>query len=159
MLHYVEGDLLKSDCTIIAHQANCFKTMGAGIAAQIKRRYPGAYEADVTYPAPPTERLGRFSYYLSKTEKRFVFNLYGQYRYGRGRVMLKKERSALEESFEEMMKALLVIKEKGFPIKLGIPHYMGSDRGGRNWEDVVQMMEKLSKQYDIEVHIYRFTPR
>ncbi|MGA8944018.1 MAG: hypothetical protein WB502_15090 [Thermoactinomyces sp.] len=63
MIYIQQGDLLQSDCTVIAHQCNCFATMGAGIAKQIKERYPEAYEADRNFPIPIgiRKRLGHFS--------------------------------------------------------------------------------------------------
>lgn len=32
MVHFVKGDLLKSDCQYICHQVNCQKRMGSGKA-------------------------------------------------------------------------------------------------------------------------------
>lgn len=37
------GDVLNTDCWIIAHQVNCQGVMGGGLARQIKDRYPDAY--------------------------------------------------------------------------------------------------------------------
>lgn len=45
MITFHDGDLLKSACDIIAHQVNEYGAMGAGIAAQIKDKYPEAYIA------------------------------------------------------------------------------------------------------------------
>ena len=36
MIEIVNGDLLKADLPIIAHQTNCLGVMGAGIAKSIK---------------------------------------------------------------------------------------------------------------------------
>ena len=50
MIKYIDGDLVKEAelFDVIAHCCNCFCTMGAGIAPQIKNKFPDAYVADFT---------------------------------------------------------------------------------------------------------------
>ena len=84
MLIYKSGDLLKSDCTVVMHQANCQKTMGAGIAKAISKMYPGAYLVDKNSNLSPEERFGTFTHYTSKDNGVTVVNLYGQLHFGRG---------------------------------------------------------------------------
>lgn len=47
---YVKGNLIEAlksgSVQAIAHQANCFNTMGSGVALAIKNAFPEAYEAD-----------------------------------------------------------------------------------------------------------------
>ena len=40
----VKGDLLSSDVKIRCHQVNCRGVMGAGLALQVKQKYPEAFE-------------------------------------------------------------------------------------------------------------------
>jgi O-acetyl-ADP-ribose deacetylase (regulator of RNase III) len=40
----LNGDALSAPTGIIVHGCNCQGVMGAGIAAQVKKRYPGAYQ-------------------------------------------------------------------------------------------------------------------
>lgn len=44
MIRYVKGDLLASNMSVIAHGCNCHGVMGAGIARQIRERWPNVYE-------------------------------------------------------------------------------------------------------------------
>ena len=44
MIHYINADLLESDCNFICHQVNCMGKMGSGIAKQIRARWPEVYE-------------------------------------------------------------------------------------------------------------------
>lgn len=44
MIKFFDGDLLKSGCDIICHQVNEYGVMGAGIAKQIKDKYPKAFD-------------------------------------------------------------------------------------------------------------------
>ena len=50
MLKHTKGNLLdlaeKGEFDIIVHGCNCQNTMGSGIAAEIRERYPDAYDAD-----------------------------------------------------------------------------------------------------------------
>jgi O-acetyl-ADP-ribose deacetylase (regulator of RNase III) len=57
-MHHIHGDLLVLAATgefdLIAHGCNCQGTMGAGIALQIKRRFPLAAAIDEPGAAPGT---------------------------------------------------------------------------------------------------------
>ncbi len=44
MINEIHGDVLNTVDSIIIHCVNCQGVMGGGIAAQIKRRYPEAYD-------------------------------------------------------------------------------------------------------------------
>lgn len=44
MIRYVQGDLLASNLKVIAHGCNCHGVFGAGIALQIKNKWPNVYE-------------------------------------------------------------------------------------------------------------------
>ncbi len=74
----VQGDLLESDCQIIAHGCNAFHTMGSGIARTIRTKYPEAYAADLTSPYGSKNKLGTYTY--TKVgfgqNERYVLNLY-----------------------------------------------------------------------------------
>ena len=41
---FITGDLFDTKANVILHQVNCQGVMGSGIAAEIKRRFPQAYE-------------------------------------------------------------------------------------------------------------------
>lgn len=152
MITIEKGDLLKSDCTIICHQANCMSTMGSGIAKQIKEIYPEAYEADKNFKSPPRRRLGQFSFVMSEDKKRIIFNLYGQFRYGYGKNFTDSK--ALKNSMEKMFQAVKIAESKGFPIKLGMPYKIGCGRAGGNWEDIYGIIEELSNKYERNVYLY-----
>ena len=44
MIKHVKADIFTTDCDIIVHQVNCYGVMGAGIAKQVKERYPDVYD-------------------------------------------------------------------------------------------------------------------
>lgn len=154
MLRFVQGDLLRSDCTIIGQQCNCFSVMGAGFARQIKKMYPGAYLADKTFPFSPQERLGKFSYFICPN--RAVFNLYGQYRYGRD--IKYTDYQALRSSLQSMFRFISTNRDsifRGWLIKIGFPYGMGCGLAGGNWPSVSHMLDILSDQFKMTVFIYK----
>ena len=152
MIHVHIGDLLKSDCNVIAHQANCMGVMGAGIARQIASMYPEAYRADLEYSIPigSRERLGRFSYARVRHQghTRIVVNLYGQYRYGRG---LHTNYQALESAVRSLLKKLQKLER----VKLGMPYGIGCGLAGGDWNIVYSMLSRLSDEYGIDIRLYK----
>lgn len=46
---------------LIVHGCNCEKSMGAGLARQIRIEFPEAHQADLSYDREPEERLGTIS--------------------------------------------------------------------------------------------------
>lgn len=83
----IKGNLIDlaeaGNFNIIIHGANCFETMGSGIAKEIKERYPEAYAADVAYSTSGDyNKLGNYSVMLGQ---RFnIVNAYTQYDFSRG---------------------------------------------------------------------------
>ena len=67
------------EINVILHCANCFHTMGAGVARAIKDEWPGAFQADLKTPRGDRSKMGTFSFH--QEGKLVVINLYGQYRY------------------------------------------------------------------------------
>jgi O-acetyl-ADP-ribose deacetylase (regulator of RNase III) len=145
----VKGDLLQSDCHVIAHQANCFSSMEAGIAKQIKQIYPEAYQADRDFPYPPEERLGKIS--VAKVDtNRYVVNLYGQYHYdGPGP---KTDYAALEKALIEMFD----YDYEGINNpKFGVPFNIGCGLAGGNWGIVSEILDRVSEQFKQTIYAYK----
>jgi O-acetyl-ADP-ribose deacetylase (regulator of RNase III) len=155
-IHVVQGNLLESDCTVIAHQCNCFSTMGAGIAKQIKAKYPEAYEADRFFGQSPEDRLGKYSIVAYAEPPLIICNLYGQFRYGRDKQ--HTDYDALNSAMEYMFQMLSVNQHSvfsHFPIKLGMPYGMGAGLAGGQWDIIYHLIQSLSVKYDIDVYLYK----
>lgn len=104
MLKHTTGDLLAlaeaGEFDIIVHGANCFNTMGGGIARQIRERYPIAARVDAETRRGDYNKLGNWTesqagdYFDDKIyevsnkrppEKRFtIINAYTQYNMSTG---------------------------------------------------------------------------
>ena len=65
---------------VIVHGANCYNIMGAGIALQVRRKYPEAYYVDSNTPSKDRAKLGHYSVVKTGTNHQFfIVNLYTQY--------------------------------------------------------------------------------
>jgi len=150
----IKGDLLKSDCNVMIHQANCFNTMGAGIAKQIKKLFPGAFEADKNFPIPvgSEERLGCFSHYFNGQVS--IVNLYGQYRYGRGSVHTSY--AGVEKALDSIIAHLASHRASGYTYKVGLPYSMGCGLAGGTWDIVYGIIQKIANKYQYPIYIYKF---
>lgn len=83
----IKGNLIDlaehGEFDIIVQGCNCFETMGSGIAKEIKKRYPAAYDADVKYSsAGDYHKLGDYSVMLGKQFN--IINAYTQYGFRTG---------------------------------------------------------------------------
>jgi O-acetyl-ADP-ribose deacetylase (regulator of RNase III) len=133
--------------------------MGAGIALQIAKKYPEAKKADENFSYPPSGRLGKCS--VAKTyDGKMIVNLYaqkypGKVKYGN----VEKEQNERYQAFEKGLKSVLAslptLKEKGFPIKIGLPYLIGCDLAGGDWQIVYGIIEKLSSQYNQDIYVYK----
>lgn len=150
MLIDKKGDLLKSDCTVIMHQCNCFSTMGAGIAKSIAKKYPEALRADRDLALNPKARLGHFS--TVTVGNITIANLYGQFHYG---AFIKQTNyEMLENALDEFF---TFAKTKNYINldKVGIPNKMGCGLAGGNWKTVHEILERVSNKHNIDIYIYK----
>lgn len=157
-----DGDLLKSDCTVIMHQANCFKTMGGGIAKAIASLYPEAYNVDRNHPGDPMDRYGTFTSVTADNGVTIV-NLYGQYDFGGH---LKNDNEQLEKNYKKLEEAIdkFFVHAKAKQSnehnkinlsKVGIPFKMGSDLAGGDWNVIRDIVERQSNKHEIDIYIYK----
>ncbi len=81
-MNFIQGDLLKlaedGEFDIIVHGCNCFNTMGAGIAKQIRDHYPSAWEQDQQTESGNILKLGNFTSDMIN-DKFMIVNAYTQY--------------------------------------------------------------------------------
>lgn len=154
MIHHIQGDLLKSDCDVICHQANCQQIFGGGIAAQIRVKLPGAYQADLDDKRTPSEKLGSYSYTTSNINQfKVVFNLYGQLKISSFTRMTNYE--ALQSAMRSM---LIKLGSSAKQLKIGMPYMVGCALGGGDWNIVYKIIEDVFNEFEVDCYLYEFTP-
>lgn len=152
MIWNLKGNLLESDVDIICHQVNCQGVMGAGLAKQIKEKYPRVY-ADYKWlceSVPPEELLGDVQV-VRCGGKKYVANIFGQLSYGRDRV--HTDYQALESALQLLFK---FIREDDSlkDLSVGFPKGMGSGLAGGDWNRVMEIISKTAG--DLTVYIYEY---
>jgi O-acetyl-ADP-ribose deacetylase (regulator of RNase III) len=160
MIKYLENKNLltwfeeqKEPCAI-AHQCNCFHTMGGGIARQISSRYPEALEADKDTPYGDKTKLGLFSVALVKGSKdKLIYNVYGQHRYG-----TEKRHTSYDALVEGLARVQQDAQSNGLT-KLGIPYNMGCKLGGGEWQIVKSIVEvTFAGNICFDLYVCRYEP-
>jgi len=152
MINEVDMDLLKAPVVAVGHCANCFCTMGSGIAKHIRSTYPEVYESDCLTKSGDNLKLGTFSLGTIKNPKtvRFIYNLYGQYYYGVESRKLNYE--AIYTSLEKMRDDC--IKNNIFTI--GFPKNMGCKLAGGHWPVVLEMIKHIYSDDRFTVYICNY---
>ena len=153
MIKTINGDLLKAEEDIIVHQVNCQGKFGSGIALQVKNKFPTAYEDYMKIMKNnkgKKEMLGQVYVSMIKTETscKYIAHLFSQFNYGYD--------GKRYTDYEALYRGLEYIRNqaKEYNKSVAIPHKIGSDRGGADWDIVYRMIEKLFVDY--EVTIYKF---
>lgn len=148
MIQIVEGDILSSNEHIVAQQVNCRGVMGAGLAKQIRNKYPIVYDEYNNLCnrfSNKNNLLGQVQF-IKVDRNQIVANIFGQLDFGRGKVYT---------DYDALRKGLLEIKEQASVLdySVAIPYGIGCGLAGGNWEFVYKMIDEVFADY--EVTIYR----
>ncbi|OQY52285.1 MAG: phosphatase [Desulfobacteraceae bacterium 4572_89] len=136
-MRIVKGDLIQKalagEFDIILHGCNCFCAMGAGIAKQIRDKFPSAYQADLETEKGDKKKLGNYSKAkIQKNNKTFIIiNGYIQYHYSGPGVLA--DYNAIDALFFKIQKKFSG-KKIGYP-KIGA----GLARG--DWEKISSIID------------------
>lgn len=146
------GDLLKdTQVNVIAHQCNCFHTMGGGIARIIAQIYPEAAEADRKTPYGSEAKLGTFSIAKTSDGKRIV-NIYGQFNTSNSERATRYD--ALYTGLEKL-ESVIRLSTNPEQYIVGVPYGLGSALGGGSWLVVRAMLERIFGESPVQLHIVR----
>ena len=144
MIQEVKADIFKVKSDVIVHQANCFHTMGSGIACFIRENFPEAYLADCQTKRGAPEKLGTFSFARVKNDAfpdvKVIVNLYSQFDFGREFRCTRYD--AMVEGLT-LLRDKLRAKAKGQRRTVAIPFRMGSNLGGGDWRVVRAIIESV----------------
>jgi len=118
---------------IICHQVNCKGVMGAGLALQIRRKFPSAYGCYMEAYRANRLLLGNVIY-CNINDKLTVAHICGQDRYGRDRKYT---------DYDALKKALKDLNLRKFHSmrEVYIPYNMGCTLGGGDWNMVFSLIE------------------
>lgn len=156
-LQIIEGNLLdlaeEGQFDVIAHGCNCVHTMGAGIARQIKERYPQAFQADLS-TLKGKEKLGTYSQAVVEVSGYFidhnftVLNLYTQVYPGSGQDVFE---------YEAFAQSLRKMREEFPNARVGLP-LIGCGLAGGDEQKVLNIIETELLNKVAGVAVIRFKP-
>ncbi|HSI62007.1 MAG TPA: macro domain-containing protein [Candidatus Saccharimonadia bacterium] len=149
MIQETHGDLIAmanaGQFDVIVHGCNCFCTMGAGIAKQIKTVFPAAFEADCRTSKGDRIKLGTCSY--ATVNSVTVVNAYTQYDW----------RGAGQKADYEAIRSCLRTVAKGFPTsRIGLPQ-IGAGLAGGDWLTILGIIQEELGALNATVVYYRQT--
>lgn len=167
MIKFFNGDLLKSGCDIICHQVNEYGVMGAGIAKQIKEKYPKAFEDYVKAIKEKTskgENLPLIA--LSKQPDGVIIaNMFTQ-RDGKTDIeILRKAVTLLALQIYDLFitKGKMDSHTGAFfdrPFRVGIPHKYGCGIAKGDWESVLEIWEDVFRGLEyIDLEVWKYNPK
>lgn len=157
-IEYRTGDLLTSDEAVIAHGCNASGyAFGAGVAGQIRRRFPEAYFAYTRAHQEKPLRLGEVVW-ASRTEKPFLIgNLITQQNFGHGKQYVSYE--AMAECFRTLdafarltHSGEIDFADIGAVWEIGLP-LIGCGLGGGKWSVISDIIMRHSTSFRPVVYL------
>lgn len=129
---------LEGDFDVIIHGCNCWNNMGAGIAVDIAKRFPQAYERDVETNRGDYNKLGNYT-------KAPGFGVGGAFTIVNAYTQYGMDARKNNDLFEYVAFALILQKlEKEFGgVNYGFP-YIGMGLAGGDPEIIIPMIKEFS---------------
>lgn len=152
-MEIIEGNILDVSEGIIVHQVNCKKKMGAGLALQIKKKYPKVFNDYVNhlemYEGMGRDPLGSIN--STSCAGVIVYNFYAQSNYGRNGV--QTDYNAFEKCLKELEKRFENSKIEKTDIPVYFPYGIGCGLAGGYWPNILELINK----YFPDAKIIKFT--
>lgn len=155
MIEYTKGNLLDSDCDYICHQVNCRGVMGAGIAKQIRDRWPFVYDSYRAYcercRLKNVDTLGEiWGVKIDRVNRnsQWIVNMFAQEDFGH-----YGSRFTSYDAFEKCLEKIRdrIPKDK----TIGFPKGIGCGLGGGDWKIISALIESMLGNSH-HVYIYEF---
>jgi len=146
VLKFEKGNIVTGNYPIFCQQVNCKGVMGAGLAKQIKEKYPEVYDqykmhCDVT-------SLGKCNYVPTK-DRRICINMFAQDGYGRNK------RYTDYDAFKECLDHIaffMNFHSKQKP-SIAFPYGIGCGLAGGDWYIILGMLKDFSEKIPQDVII------
>ena len=130
----VKGNLLESPAKIRCHQVNCRGVMGAGLAKQVKVKYPEVFEQYKALCDQFGSSLLGHTQFVVCHDGTIMANLFAQDGYGTDKP--QNSMTAMEDCLSQV--AAFAFRVDKMP---AFPKLMGCGLAGGNWDDVTKLIE------------------
>ena len=137
-MNIIKKDILTVEKGIIVHQVNMQKTMGSGLALQLKTKWPQVYDSYINSP----HKLGTVGI-VAIDKNLYVANCYGQEFYGRNKDIVYTNYAALESCLWSLneWKNNYGAYGKDPTIDIYIPYNLGCGLANGDWNIVSQIID------------------
>lgn len=144
----INGNILDMTDGIIVHQVNCKGVMGAGLALQIKNKWPIVFKEYTEHIKYRFERLKQHPLGsingTSVSKSLIIYNFYSQDNYGRNGRQTNYE--AFEKCLIGLTKRFENSKITVGSIPVYFPYGIGCGLAGGDWKVISKMIEKYFPQ-------------
>lgn len=147
----LDGDLFSKDIQVIVHGANCFNTMGSGVARIIHDEYPLAYVEDCKTIKGDKNKLGTYTFWTgphfripNKTVT--IVNAYSQYDFGRNP-------NQVFANYEAITKVMNKINQD-FPVSIIALPFLGAGLAGGSPQIILDIFLNAFKTSSNDVTLY-----
>lgn len=145
-MEIVTGDLVTGNYDIFCHQVNCKRVMGAGVAKQIRSRYPEVYKAYMQ----KIPVLGNILPVQCK-DGRICINMYAQNGYGRD--MRYTDYQAFQKCLDSLVNFLATQRQDAI---VAFPYNIGCGLAGGDWKIIQKFLNDFSGKIKQQVVIVKF---
>jgi O-acetyl-ADP-ribose deacetylase (regulator of RNase III) len=145
-INYIHGDILETDSDVIAHGVNCKGVFGAGLAKEIRDKWPEVYNNYMDKFLRLGWRLGEIQ--INYPENKIVVNMATQENYGRDPKKVYVDYSAVAVCLDKLFKYC-----KEHSLSCAIPK-IGCGLANGDWKTVGHIIAKTHKENRISLNIY-----
>lgn len=149
----IKGDLLNSTADYICHCVNCQGAFGAGIAGQIRRKYPNVYDVYINYIEEIRDRetdsftssdlINQYQI-VPINDQQSIVNMFCQLYYGRSKKRYVSY-DAVEIAFREFFNEIIAKNKK---VTVAVPLGFGSGLAGGNQDIITTIIDTTLKNCD-----------
>lgn len=151
MISIITNDILNTDADLILHQVNPFGVMGAGLALQIKNKYPNVFTEYRNHCLKSNNSYSKLRGDLKVVpinDKQAVVNMFSQS--GLSRHRITTDYQALSDCLNRLHTVICK-----YDLSLAIPYGIGCGLAGGQWELVFKMIQDKFQNDKSKVLIYK----
>lgn len=158
MVKYFDGNLLESGCNIIIHQTNTLGILGAGLALQIKERYPKYAQEYIEFCNKcrnnQDQLIGQIQLSFNQLGDPIVVSFFSQRGLGWNvQTDYQAFRTCCKRLKEEVINCPIIPKSR---FRIGFPYKIGCGLARGNWDAIKQIIEEEFADDIWNVEIWRY---
>lgn len=138
--------LNRGEVSVILHQVNCQAKMNSGIAKTIREEYPKHYDDYMRVCDKYSNLLGNFVV-TEVFSDHYIVGVFGQEFYGYQGIRYT--------NYFALLDGIRKVAEMNKGKTLALPYKLGCDRGGADWEFLVQCLEDMERVLSINFVAYK----